>query len=91
MNYYCYILFNKSRTMPYVGYTNNIERRIRQHKKGNGAVYTKKYNVTVLIYFESFTEMKLAKAREMQLKKWHKDWKWNLIKEDNPYLLEIDV
>ena len=90
--YYCYFLTNKNRTVLYIGYTNNLKRRINQHKNGNGALFTKKYNAVELLYFEEFNEKKEAKKREKQLKNWHKKWKWNLIKEFNPTLktLEID-
>lgn len=81
---------NKNRTVLYIGYTNNIERRIKEHKKGNGAVFTKKYNVHDLVYFEGFDEMKIAKKREKQLKNWHKEWKWNLIKGSNPELKTLN-
>ncbi|SFC33380.1 putative endonuclease [Algibacter lectus] len=89
--YYCYILTNKNRTVLYIGYTDNLERRVNQHRKGSGALFTKKYNVTDLIYFEAFFEKKEAKAREKQLKNWHKEWKWNLIKEANPELKSIMI
>ncbi|GAA4937326.1 hypothetical protein GCM10023314_07130 [Algibacter agarivorans] len=62
----------------YIGHTEDLKRRIEQHKKGNGAVYTKKYNVTELIYFEDFINSSLSRKREKQLKNWHKEWKWSL-------------
>ncbi len=83
---YCYILTNKNRTVLYIGYTENLEERLKQHKNGVGAVFTKRYNVIDLIYFEKFGDKKDAKKREKQLKNWHKQWKWNLIKEANPLL-----
>ncbi|MDO6802848.1 GIY-YIG nuclease family protein [Wenyingzhuangia sp. 1_MG-2023] len=91
MKYYCYILSNKSRNLLYIGYTDNIARRINEHKKGFGAVFTKKYNVHDLVYYEEFDDKSTAKKREKQLKNWHKEWKWNLIKESNPYLLTIEL
>lgn len=89
--YYCYILTNKNRTVLYVGYTDDLKTRIVQHKKGNGAVFTKKYSVYDLIYFEEFDNKKVAKSREKQLKNWHKEWKWNLIKEVNPNLETLSL
>ncbi len=89
--YFIYILTNKNRTVLYVGYTNDIERRIEQHKKGTGAVFTKKYNANDLVYFEEINEKKIAKKREKQLKNWHKEWKWNLIKETNPDLKTLET
>lgn len=91
MNYYCYILTNKSRKLLYIGYTDDLQRRIHQHKKGRGAVFTRKYEVHDLLYFEEFEEKSTAKKRERQLKNWHKEWKWNLIKETNPNLLTIEI
>jgi putative endonuclease len=73
LNYYCYILSNKNRSVIYVGYTDNLKRRIHQHKNGNGAHFTKKYNACDLIYFEIFEESSIARKREKQLKNWHKE------------------
>ncbi len=90
--YYCYILSNKNRTVLYIGYTDDLKRRLIEHSQGNGALFTKKYSVVNLLYFEEFNNIKEAKGREQQLKNWHKEWKWNLIKETNPKLetLKID-
>ncbi len=89
--YYCYILTNKNRTVLYIGYTEDLNQRIEQHQNGTGTSFTKKYNVTQLIYFEEFKDKKEAKKREKQLKNWHKEWKWNLIKEKNPLLETIEL
>lgn len=89
--YYCYILTNKNRTVLYIGYTEDLNKRIEQHQNGTGTSFTKKYNVSQLIYVEEFKEKKEAKKREKQLKSWHKEWKWNLIKEKNPLLETIEV
>lgn len=75
----------------YIGYTDNLKRRLSQHAKGNGALFTKKYSVIELIYFEAFYSIKEAKNRERQLKNWHKEWKWNLVKETNPNLETIII
>jgi len=89
--YYIYILSNKNRTVLYIGYTENLNRRINQHEKGIGASFTKKYSVVELIYFECFEEKKKAKLRESQLKNWHKEWKWDLIKTSNPKLETLSI
>jgi len=86
---YTYILTNKNLTVLYVGATKNLKNRIDCHKNGTGAVFTKKYNATILIYFEEFDDFHDAFAREKQLKNWHKDWKWNLIKKSNPDLKDL--
>ena len=88
--YFIYILSNQYRTVLYIGYTSNLKRRVGEHKKGNGATFTKRYNAHELIYFETFEEIKTAKNREKQLKNWHKEWKWNLIKMINPNLTTLD-
>ena len=89
--YYCYILSNKNRTVLYIGYTEDLMKRVEQHKNGTGTNFTKKYNVTQLIYVEEFKNKKETKKREKQLKNWHKEWKWNLIKETNPLLETIEI
>ena len=89
--YYCYILSNKNRTVLYIGYTEDLMKRVEQHKNGTRTNFTKKYNVTQLIYVEEFKNKKEAKKREKQLKNWHKEWKWNLIKETNPLLETIEI
>jgi putative endonuclease len=58
---------------------------------GKGSLHTKKYNVIDLIYYETYDNKKEAKQRERQLKNWHKEWKWNLIKEANPILKTIEI
>ena len=90
-SYYCYILSNKNRTVLYIGYTEDLMKRVEQHKNGTGTNFTKKYNVTQLIYVEEVRNKKEAKKREKQLKNWHKEWKWNLIKETNPLLETIEI
>lgn len=89
--YYCYILTNKNRTVLYIGYTEDMNQRLNQHQNGKGTSFTKKYNAVDLIYFEEFKDKKEAKKREKQLKNWHKEWKWNLIKETNPLLETIEM
>ncbi len=53
-------------------------------------MFTKKYHIHDLVCFEEFEEKHMARKREKQLKNWHRQWKWNLIKESNPYLLTIE-
>lgn len=84
-----YITGNKSRSSLYIGVTSDLKRRIEQHKSGVGSVFTKKYKVNILLYFEEFSSIKEAVAREKQLKNWHRDWKLNLIQEMNPKFLDL--
>lgn len=88
-NGYVYILSNYNRTALYIGMTNDIERRILEHKAGIGSEHTKKYQLKHLMYFEKFQIIKDAILREKQLKNWHKQWKWNLIKQNNPNLADL--
>ena len=86
---YVYILSNKNRTVLYIGVTTDLIKRVEYHKKGDGSVFTKKYNLNELMHFEIFNDITLAIKREKQLKKWNKDWKWDLIKESNPEMLDL--
>ncbi len=61
-----------------------------EHADGDGSKFTNKYNLTDLVYFETFTDINQAIAREKQLKNWHHEWKINLIKEQNPTLETLD-
>ena len=81
-NYYVYILTNKSKTL-YIGVTNNLERRIFEHKNKLIDGFSKKYNLTRLVYFEVLNSIEDAIKREKQLKNWHRQWKINLIEEHN--------
>ena len=84
--YYIYILSNKYRTTFYIGVTNDLNKRVSQHNSNVGSVFTSKYNITDLIYYETFNNIDIAIAREKQLKNWRKDWKLNLIRSQNPKL-----
>ena len=88
---YVYIMSNKNRTTLYIGVTNNLERRVLEHKAGIGSTFTKRYQLFDLMYWERVYGMSEAIAREKQLKNWHKVWKWNLIKVDNPKLDDLAV
>jgi putative endonuclease len=86
---FTYILSNKRRSMLYIGVTSNLYRRTVEHKSGKGSIFTEKYSIKDLLYFEEFTSIEQAIAREKQLKNWHKEWKWNLIKQVNPELKDL--
>jgi len=86
---FVYILSNKNRTVLYIGVTSDLKRRIEDHKTEKGSLFTKKYNVIELLYFEKFSDISQAIKREKQLKNWHSDWKWNLIKESNQRLVDL--
>ena len=83
---YTYIITNNYRTTFYVGVTTDLNKRITEHQNEIGSVFTKKYNLKDLVYYEIFTDINQAIAREKQIKNWKKEWKLNLIKEQNPTL-----
>jgi putative endonuclease len=82
-NYYVYIITNKSKTL-YVGMTNNLNRRMFEHKNKIIVGFTKKYNIDKPVYFEIFTNAYEAIRREKQIKGWLRIKKINLIEEMNP-------
>ncbi len=68
----------------YIGVTNNLIRRVQEHKLGNVEGFTKKYKVDILVYYEMTDDIYAALNREKQLKRWKRDWKIRLINEMNP-------
>jgi len=82
--FYIYILSSKSNSCIYIGVTNNLKRRVFEHKQGKVSSFTKKYNVHKLVYFEAFESIIDAIQREKRLKKWNREWKNKLINESNP-------
>jgi len=81
--YYVYIMTNKSRTL-YTGITNNLERRVYEHKNKLIEGFTKKYNITKLVYYEISNDVEAAIAREKQIKGWLRRKKIALIESVNP-------
>jgi len=81
-NYYVYIMTNNSKTL-YIGVTNDLIRRVYEHKNKLIDGFTKKYNITKLVYYEVFNTIDEAIRREKQLKNWHRKWKINLIESMN--------
>jgi putative endonuclease len=81
---YIYILSNSTCSVLYIGVTNNLSRRILEHKKGVGSSFTARYKLHRLVYFERLTSMDSAIVREKQLKNWKRIWKVELIKGMNP-------
>ena len=89
MGYHVYILSNAMRTTLYINSTDDLSVTIGRHKKGLESLFTRKYKLVHMIYFESFADAEMADARKRQLKNWHRDWKWNLILAANPKLREL--
>ncbi|MBS1589936.1 MAG: GIY-YIG nuclease family protein [Bacteroidetes bacterium] len=82
---YVYILTNKYHTVYYTGVTNSLVRRIREHKDHfNKGSFTDRYNVTKIVYYEVFSEIRVAIAREKQIKKYGRPKKVALIESFNP-------
>jgi len=81
-NYYVYILTNNSKTL-YIGVTDDLNRRLYEHRNKLIEGFTKKYNLTKLVFFETFNRIEDAIRREKQLKNWHRQWKINLIEKTN--------
>ena len=83
--HYVYILTNKTRTVLYIGVTGNLEKRIRQHRDRLDAdSFTSRYRANRLVYYEKFSDVRAAIAREKQLKKWSRVKKNKLIENENP-------
>jgi len=82
--YYTYILSNQRKTVLYVGVTNNIMRRVLEHKTKRNKGFTNKYNCDRLVYYEEFEYVLDAIAREKRLKKYSRQWKEDLVNEKNP-------
>jgi len=87
--YYVYILASKIRGILYIEMTNNLERRIYEHKKGIIKGFTKKYSVGQLMYFEVFKDVNEAIRGEKNMKKWKRDWKIQLIEKENKQWLDL--
>ena len=83
-SYFVYILTNKNNTVLYTGITNDLVRRIGEHKRKESIKsFTSRYNCDKLVYFESFESAEDAIFREKQLKRYKRVWKENLINDKN--------
>ena len=83
-SYWVYILASKPRGTLYVGVSNDLARRVHQHRTGVGAKFTRKYDVARLVHAEEFGEIEKAIGREKRLKRWRRAWKIQLIEKHNP-------
>ncbi|HLM68721.1 MAG TPA: GIY-YIG nuclease family protein [Longimicrobium sp.] len=81
--YHVYILASRSRTL-YIGFTNDLRRRVSEHKAGMVPGFTNRYRIDRLVHFEAFGDVRDAKAREKQLKGWLRKRKIELIEAENP-------
>jgi putative endonuclease len=83
-SYYVYILASQRNGTLYVGITNDLIKRVYEHKNNLVDGFTKKYKVHSLVYYEQYNDIKLAIIREKRLKKWNRNWKLELIEKENP-------
>jgi putative endonuclease len=81
--YYVYILASKRNGTLYIGVTNDLARRVMEHREGLVPGFTKKYGVKTLVYYETFDDINAAIHRETRLKKYKREWKINLIQQHN--------
>ncbi len=88
-NYYVYMLASKLGGTLYIGVTNDLVRRVSEHRLGEASKFTKKYSVFTLVWYEPHTDVKVAISREKRLKNWNRRWKIALIEEHNPNWLDL--
>ena len=87
--YYVYIMSNANDTTLYIGVTNDIERRVKEHRSGQIPGFTQKYNCCKLVYYETYSDIGQAIEREKKLKKWRREKKDRLINTMNPDLKDL--
>jgi putative endonuclease len=87
---YVYILATDRNGTLYIGVTNNLERRIQEHKLHIAKGFTQKYNVHKLVYYELYFDIKTAIEREKRIKKWNRLWKLRLIENKNPQWEDLE-
>ena len=87
--YWVYIMSNNTRSVLYIGVTNDLYRRYVEHKTGIIKGFTQKYKCHSLLYYEEFSQIEEAITREKELKGWTREKKEKLIKQSNPYLKDL--
>jgi putative endonuclease len=88
-SFYVYILASRVGGTLYIGVTNDLARRVGEHRLKIAESFTKQYDVTRLVYFETFDQIEQAIQREKRLKKWPRAWKISLIEKDNPNWIDL--
>ncbi|MGP0090860.1 MAG: GIY-YIG nuclease family protein [Xanthobacteraceae bacterium] len=88
-SYFVYILASRPYGTLYIGVTNDLLRRVEQHREGAVPGFTKKYGVGQLMYFEAFEGIEEAIQREKSLKEWRRQWKINPIERENPHWQDL--
>ena len=87
--FYVYILASGKHGTLYIGVTNNLVRRVYEHRQRAVPSFTSRYGVTKLVYFEIYDDPESAIAREKKIKRWRRDWKIRLIQENNPDWVDL--
>lgn len=82
--YFVYIMATRKDGPLYIGVTNDITRRLHEHKSGETRSFTWRYNIHKLVYYETYDAAQDAIHREKQLKRWRREWKIQLIEKENP-------
>ncbi|OAN46919.1 excinuclease ABC subunit C [Chloroflexus islandicus] len=90
-HYFVYIMTNNHHTVLYTGMTNDLTRRVYQHKTGRGSQFTRKYQATKLVYYEMTTDVRAAITREKQIKAGSRQKKIALIEAMNPEWRDLSV
>ena len=87
--YYVYLMANRKHGTLYVGVTNNLVRRIYEHKTNAVPGFTSQYEVHSLVWFETYDDPSNAIAREKEIKKWRREWKISAIERNNPEWVDL--
>ncbi len=82
--YYVYIVANRTGGTLYTGVTNDLIRRVGEHRQGEAEGFTRRYGIKMLVYFEVHESIEAAITREKRIKNWNRGWRIRLIEEQNP-------
>lgn len=89
VDYYVYILASQTHGTLYIGVTNDLVRRVYEHREGLAEGFTKRHRVKRLVYFEQYADVEQALQREKTLKHWKRNWKIALIENENPQWIDL--
>lgn len=89
MSYYVYILASRKNGTLYIGVTNDIIRRVWEHRQGRGSKFVRKYEVNRLVHVEQHAQIARAIQREKTMKEWPRAWKIRLIERTNPEWIDL--
>ena len=87
--YYVYLLANRKHGTLYCGVTNDLVRRVHEHREGLVEGFTLKHGLNRLVWFETHSNIESAIAREKIIKRWRRSWKFDLIEADNPIWIDL--